>query len=98
MDFLALKIRQGPNYGGVRLPNDKEARNSQFADDTIKFYKNYFYLLIVVFLCILLVHDLTRWLALIYLSCINEGCMYGCMYDTAIITNSTDSLNHTPRL
>ena len=39
-------------------------------------YKNYFYLLIVVFLCILLVHDPTSLLAFILLSCINKGCMY----------------------
>ena len=34
VELLALKIRQSPNCRGIRLPNDKEARISQFADDT----------------------------------------------------------------
>ena len=33
-ELLALKIRQSPNCRGIRLPNDKEARSSQFADET----------------------------------------------------------------
>ena len=34
VELLALKIRQSPECRGIRLPNDKEARISQFADDT----------------------------------------------------------------
>lgn len=34
VELLALKIRQSPNCRGLCLPNDKEARISQFADDT----------------------------------------------------------------
>ena len=34
VELLALKIRQSPNCRGIRLPNNKEARISQFADDT----------------------------------------------------------------
>ena len=34
VELLALKIRQSPDCRGIRLPNDKEARISQFADDT----------------------------------------------------------------
>jgi len=35
VELLALKIRQSPNCRDIRrLPNDKEARISQFADDT----------------------------------------------------------------
>ena len=33
VELLALKIRQSPNCRGIRLPNAKEARISQFADD-----------------------------------------------------------------
>ena len=33
VELLALKIRQSPDCRGIRLPNDKEARISQFADD-----------------------------------------------------------------
>ena len=33
VELLALKIRQSPDCRGMRLPNDKEARISQFADD-----------------------------------------------------------------
>ena len=32
--LLALKIRQEPNCKGIRLPNLREAKISQFADDT----------------------------------------------------------------
>ena len=32
-ELLALKIPQSPDCRGIRLPNDKEARISQFADD-----------------------------------------------------------------
>ena len=35
MELLALRIRQSPNCRGIRLPNNKEARISQFADDAI---------------------------------------------------------------
>ena len=34
VELLALKIRQCPTCRGIRLPTDKEARISQFADDT----------------------------------------------------------------
>ena len=34
VELLALKIRQSPNCRGIRLPNEKEVRISQFADDT----------------------------------------------------------------
>ena len=34
MEILALKIRQSPNCKGIYLPNGKEVRISQFADDT----------------------------------------------------------------
>ena len=34
VELLALKIRQSPNCRGIRLPNAKEVRISQFADDT----------------------------------------------------------------
>ena len=34
VELLALKIRQSPNCRGIRLPNTKEVRISQFADDT----------------------------------------------------------------
>ena len=34
VELLALKIRQSPNCRGICLPNDKEARISQFADDS----------------------------------------------------------------
>ena len=34
VELLALKIRQSPDCRGIHLPNDKEARISQFADDT----------------------------------------------------------------
>ena len=34
VEILALKIRQSPNCKGIYLPNDKEVRISQFADDT----------------------------------------------------------------
>ena len=34
VELLALKIRQSPDCRGIRLPNDKEARISQFADGT----------------------------------------------------------------
>ena len=32
--ILTLKIRQSPNCRGIRLPNEKEVRISQFGDDT----------------------------------------------------------------
>ena len=34
VEILAIKIRQSPNCKGIYLPNDKEVRISQFADDT----------------------------------------------------------------
>ena len=34
VELLALKIHQSPNCRGIRLPNNKEARISRFADDT----------------------------------------------------------------
>ena len=34
VELLALKLRQSPDCRGLRLPNDKEARISQFADNT----------------------------------------------------------------
>ena len=34
VEILALKICQSPNCKGIYLPNDKEVRISQFADDT----------------------------------------------------------------
>ena len=34
VELLALKIRQSLNCRGIRLPNEKEVRISQFADDT----------------------------------------------------------------
>ena len=34
VELLALKIRQSPNCRGIRLPNEKEVRIWQFADDT----------------------------------------------------------------
>ena len=34
VELLALKICQSPNCRGIRLPKAKEARISQFADDT----------------------------------------------------------------
>ena len=34
VELLALKIRQEPNCKGIRLPNLREAKISQFADDT----------------------------------------------------------------
>ena len=34
VELLALKIRQSPNCRGICLPNEREVRISQFADDT----------------------------------------------------------------
>ena len=34
VELLALKIRQNPNCRGIQLPNDREVKISQFADDT----------------------------------------------------------------
>ena len=34
VELLALKIRQEPNCKGIRVPNLREAKISQFADDT----------------------------------------------------------------
>ena len=34
VEILACKIRQDPSYKGINLPNQQEAKISQFADDT----------------------------------------------------------------
>ena len=31
---MALKVRQSPEYQGIKLPQSKEDKISQFADDT----------------------------------------------------------------
>ena len=41
VELLALKIRQRPNRRGIRLPNGKEVRILQFADDTNRFFFSY---------------------------------------------------------
>ena len=40
VELIALKIRQSPNCRGIRPPNDKKARISQFADDATIITKN----------------------------------------------------------